>query len=445
MKKKLKSTLLLLLTALAALFVFAGCSIGEPSLEELRETHNLTAQITYYINHEEAEFTPNTAKEKNLYYKADTLPYEITEKTSPGVKCDNYTFDAWYHVKMQDGKPVTSGTYKDANGKEHFLYELGDKADFTKKIQDGEHWLLAARWTTASKVLVKVAHEDKDVTIPLNKTKVAQVFSTNTEALASLKDKDSVKVGDTLIAKSYSTAETVTEDDLSKILSLPVKDNEYTLVDYYEDEACTKLVQWPIKKQDEDVVIYAKAITGDWNILRRPNDVANMFSGMGSLAGERYYLTRDLDCSAVSITSLSDGFGCELQGNGFKISNLKLNESIMNKSDVASTFGDVEATARIENVTFENLTTKISTRDGVQNAYFVFTSLDAGAVIRNVSIQGQFIIVCPSGSFVNNFDDDKTACLFGGYANDAAYVTASNGEGFVVQGNAKDFVSVQQA
>ena len=82
MKKKLKSTLLIILMAIAALFVLVGCSLGD-SLKDIVQNNDLEAQVTYYVNNENAKFTPNTAKVKYMYYKAGAKVLNIGSSSSP--------------------------------------------------------------------------------------------------------------------------------------------------------------------------------------------------------------------------------------------------------------------------------------------------------------------------------------------------------------------------
>ena len=218
---------------------------------------------------------------------------------------------------------------------------------------------------------------------------------------------------------------------------LQFKDYGYTFVEYYLDKECTKIVEFPLKKQEDgDQVIYAKCIAGDWTIIRNADEVDDIFGYNSSRY--RYWLTRDLDCTDVSAVAPSS-YAAEIQGNGFTLSNLTINST---SGGTRSIFGNIAATAKIENLTIKNVTLSATKVLNKINAYFVFTSIDVGATITNVSIQGQFIITKPESISVENFgaNNDYSSCLFGGFNKDADY----NG-GFTVEGDPKDFIKQQTA
>ena len=429
MKKKVKGILLVVLTALATLFIFAGCSFGE-SLNDILTKNNLTAQVTYYVNAEGAEFTPNTAKQKDLYYQSGSTAINIGKVSNLGVKNEGFVFAGWYHVdKDSEGNLVTTGEYEDSQGEKHYLYKLAEEVDFSKKLQDGDHWYVAAKWTTAAKLRVELVFDDAETELPLDMDSY-----TNPQALDQdlLYGKESVKSGDVVIARSYDSNDEVLELDYD---ILQFKDYSYTFVEYYLDKECTEIVEFPLKKQEEgDQVIYAKCIAGDWTIVREADQVKDIFAY--NSARYHYWLTRDLDCTGITATA-ADNYSAEIQGNGFTLSNLTISST---SGDTRSMFGNIKASAKIENLAFENVTLTATKVLNSIYAYFVFASMENGATVTNVSIQGEFIITKDESFVVINLGTDYTSCLFGGFDKDADY----NG-GFTVVGDPSEFIKQQTA
>ena len=437
MKKKLKGVLLVLLTALAALFVFAGCSFGE-TLDDILTKNNLTARVTYYVNAEGAEFTPNTAKQKDLYYASGATAIDIGKVSNLGVKNDGFEFAGWYYVdKDSEGNLVTTGEYEDSEGEKHYLYALAEEVDFSKKLEEGDHWHVAARWTTASKLRVELLCDDVEAELPLDTDEYTDPAATDRELLYG---KETVKSGDVVIERGYDSNDEVMDLDFDV---LAFKDNAYTFVEYYLDKECTKIVDFPLKKQETDQVIYAKCIKGNWTVIRQAKSVGvtygadRMFTYTG--ASYRYWLTRDLDCTGISANAPTS-YAAEIQGNGFKLSNLTLNVA---SGETRSMFGEIKETAKIENLSLENVTLNATKILNNINAYFVFTSISNSATITNVSIQGTFIITKDESIKVMNLEGagaDYSKCLFGGFEKDADY----NG-GFTVVGDPKDYIQIQAA
>ena len=437
MKKKLKGVLLVLLTALAALFVFAGCSFGE-TLDDILTKNNLTARVTYYVNAEGAEFTPNTAKQKDLYYASGATAIDIGKVSNLGVKNDGFEFAGWYYVdKDSEGNLVTTGEYEDSEGEKHYLYALAEEVDFSKKLEEGDHWHVAARWTTASKLRVELLCDEVEAELPLDTDEYTDPAATDRELLYG---KETVKSGDVVIERGYDSNDEVMDLDFDV---LAFKDNAYTFVEYYLDKECTKIVEFPLKKQESDQVIYAKCIKGNWTVIRQAKSVGvtygadRMFTYTG--ASYRYWLTRDLDCTGVSVKAPLN-YEAEIQGNGFKLSNLTVT---LSDGVTRGMFGAIKDNAKIENISFVNLKVSITVTSDIDGAYFVFSSLSDKAVITDVNLKGEFVIVTDGKFKITNFGekgDNYTKCLYGGFEKDADY-----SGGFVVDGDPKDFIKKQAA
>ena len=326
--------------------------------------------------------------------------------------------------------PVPVETFKDDKGNvTHSTYTLTQEVDFEKSpMIEGEHRYYAAKWLTKTKVKVILAVDDQSAKVAIDKQQLKGDY------FSPVLEKDTVSHGDEIMSFSYDGA-TGTLPSISA--KFPVKDNAYTFIGYYADEACTKPVSWPIQEEETDVCIYAKYITGNWTIVNSTNGVKQMFNQMGN-AKARFYLTNDIDCSSLSgVIKPVRKVACELQGNGFALKDLNV---IRPNDDASKTsiFGEITSTAVLNNVRFENLTfeCKFSKAQDTENYYYLFNVLDKSAKITNVAISGKMMMYNDDRTdiLLSNLQEPRTNYLFGGYATDEAYFTESNGAGFSVIG-----------
>lgn len=418
MKKKQKGKLIVLFASIAAALMLGGCSFGE-SFEEVLAGKELDAQVTYYSNGGEFEGSSN---KKDMYYKSGLKALNIgVDSVTNGtaqISRKNYIFDGWYYAVLdEEGNPI----FEDEEKK---TYKLGDPVDFSKPLEQGDHWIIVAKWISESKVNVMLVC-DEGLTIP-------KEVEEGEEAV-------SYKNGDVVAMRPYDTADQVVNPGDGKA-PFRFDDDEYTFVDYYADAACTTPVQWPIKKQDADVTIYAKYLQGEWEVVRSVKDATNMFNNVK--AGKRYWLARNVDLSGkkVAAKTMFDG---EIQGNGFTISNLNVIKSKITGGSKVALFGDIQATAVIENLTLSNLTFTYSLQSSPVDIYFVFTSLAQGAKITNVKLSGQMEISKAETHIVGNLVSSYSNCLFGGYATDAEYLAATNNSGFTVEGDPETYIQIK--
>ena len=316
MRRKKKWGLAAALATISSLFIFAGCTVGE-SLEEIVEENELVAQVTYYANGGDFGVTVSDTSDrenvlltqkKELYYKDDSKIADLGNiKLSNGsidFKRQDYDFAGWYHV-------VT-----DANG--NIVYEenevdgitymkLGEKVDFSKTIDEGEHWYLCAAWTPRVKVKMKL---------------VCDTLSENETIKGKFGDKDAeLKNGDIVHEFSFSTKGKV--ESVSESWKPSFEAENGTYVAYYADQACTQEVQWPIvNTENTDVFIYAKYLEGAWTVLRTADDITGKLFGFAATQSEtKFYLYDDIDATGKTVTPL-DGFAATLEGNGHTISGL---------------------------------------------------------------------------------------------------------------------------
>lgn len=431
MKKKFKNILLILLVAMLALFTLAGCASYRKTKDELINAEGYVASVCYYANGGKI----NEDSVRELYYKAGTKALEIgvVNPTSGKLALTrmNYTFGGWYFVELDSaGAPVFMDEAKT-------MPKLtSEKADFSVALQDGDKWIVGAKWIANTKVYVKLVCEEGE-TLHVRET----ISGVTTE-------KDYVN-GDVVRVIDYES------DGIAKPPSalFTIPDKTHTFLAYYSDPECTQLKEGAWKKGDSDVTVYAKYVTGDWRIVKTTSDLRTMFNNRG--AGYRYWLFNDIDASSLQVTAVSYtasaiGFDCEIRGNGYKISNLKVNKSNIGNGECVSMFGAIGSNAKFTDVTFENLKVTYNANGSNVALYFVFSDIADGAQIDNVHISGTVTISKSKNTQIDNMVKDGVVvydhCLFGDGANenytDADYVAASGGTGFIVAGAAQDFVVI---
>lgn len=427
MKKKLKNKIIVFLLALMSLFILGGCSLGA-SLDDLKKTYKLTAQVTYFAN---GGVFNNSTTAKDMYYTADSkaLNIGVVNPTSGSVSITNSQgeFDGWYFVELdKDGNPV----FED---EEKGLYKLTDKkVDFTVALATGDHWIVGAKWIPLTNLKVKIV-VDTGLTVPFD----AKKKNSSIVLPAGVAEKTGFVNGDIIGEFEYNRNDRVSK----KTEPFTVADKSFTFVEYYLDEACTQLA-FPslnsyFEKQDEDDTIYAKYIEGDWTIVKDTMTAGSMLSNMTS---GRYWLISDIDMQNATVNIFTTG--CEIQGNGKKLSNLKIEREQgigAGDNNIYSLFGAVKASAKIENLTIENVTMTYNTV-GACEIYFVCNEIETGATITNVSIQGTLSIKNLTGGSVTNLASGFDHCLYGGFASDTEY-TKENG--FTVVGNPSEFITVE--
>ena len=429
MKKKLKNKIIVFLLALMSLFILGGCSLGS-SLNDVKKDYNLTAQVTYFAN---GGAFNNSKTQKDMYYTAGSkaLNIGVVNPTSGSVSITNSQgeFDGWYFVEVDaEGNPVLEDEEKG-------LYKLTDKkVDFTVALADGDHWIIGAKWKSLTNLKVKIV-VDTGLTVPFD----ADKKNSSIVLPVGVAEKTGFVNGDIIGEFEYNRNDRV----FKKNEPFTVADKSFTFVEYYLDEACTQLA-FPsatsyFEKQDENDTIYAKYIEGDWTIVKDGVVASTMFSAMAS---GRYWLIADIDMSAYPLGNIVLATGCEIQGNGKKLSNLKIERTsnIGGADNVYSLFGTVKASAKIENLTIENVKMTYRLR-GDCEVYFVCNEIETGATITNVSVQGTLLWEKKKSSGnITNFANGFDHCLYGGFASDSEY-TEENG--FTVVGNPSEFITVE--
>lgn len=429
MKKKVKSILLVLFSVVASLFLFAGCELGE-TLEEALASRNLTVSVTYYANG--GQFTSNSQDVCKLYYEADNLPLNIgaggsrEDYESGGaafsgpITAENavnrkyYEFLGWYHaqkdengaylkeeIKSDDGKTVKSVIY----------YATEELVDFKQTLPKGDY-VFVAKWREIPKFVVQLVCDTPDVEMSVK------------GICDEMKEKTSLKHGDTV--RTFRFDENGKTDSID-ISAAPFTADGYTLINYYYDEACTQPLSGTITRgeMNEDKTVYLRVATGVWTVVKNANDFNKVNWGK---ADARYWIANDINASSLASKVPPSTVACEVQGNGFTISGMTYKRAGIGKTDKVSLFGEIQATAKIENLTFADLKITYEIKivpnenDG-GSIYTVFTSLSESATITNVRLTGTMSI--SKASTAGDLDKSAIRC-FGGYATDEDY-TDENG------------------
>ena len=408
MKKRLKRGLNFALLAAASAMIFAGCSV-QMTKEEFLSQNGLTTEVTYYAN---GGFFDNDFEkmEKSVYYKDGSYAYEITEEGQHKIEYTDYELLGWYYAKLDaNNEPIL-----DEKGN----IEIGEAVPFDKPIAEWTTTHIVASWASLSKVKVKLVIGDEGDAVSDNeRIKILTEFG-------NTKEWKECQTGDEI--RDYSFVNGLVQS--ASRLSLEVEDQAYTFLEFYGNEECTESVNWPLRQPDKsegnaDVYIYAKYIKGNWKMLSVPNDVKDMYqSSATNDPTTRYYLKKDIDCSSLAAMATRMKFDCELKGNGFTISNLKLVKKSLSRDSSHSFLGTLGSHAKITDVTFENVHMQFQSMNNV-SVYLAFNEITEGAVLDNVTfktVKVSIDLASMTGAQLNN--DIENNWKFGGFEKDADYM-----------------------
>ncbi len=403
--KRLNLLIALITLFAAAMLAFAGCKVGGDTAQDILDNNEMTARVVYYAN--EGKFD-NEFRTRNIFFKADTPVINLKQEGHIGqgdpssvyVKNVGYILDGWYYVERDENdNPV----YVDENGEGGILHlhvfseeelekteipkdkdnnpltgfdnEAGElvfrsyeqiyakssgvKVDFSKRIGGTDSWYFVAGWLEDSRVEYVLA-SDVSVTIG-NKT---------------------YHKGDTIHRASFGNASTIS---LSSVANQPQAATDATYIQAFADENCTELVE-RVQKPDgrEHVKVYAQYVQGLWEIVKTPLDVTAMFANVASTSN--YYILNDIDCSANTFAPVSGSFNCTIEGNGHTLRNLNFSTTGISSSANVSMLGRLSSTAKISNITFENVNVNLETASGVivGGLYLVCGGIDEGAQLSGV-------------------------------------------------------------
>lgn len=437
MTKKIRLVLIAICTFIAGVCLLtAGCSLKQSLQEVLKDLNDAGAvvDVTYFAN--EGGFAGG-AKITNMRCKAGNKAAKIAEDESAfpsggiSVTYTKHRLVGWYKAAIdpETGYPLyDDGSYyefdydiKDYDSTKN-IQHTGELFDFNTKLEKGTHYYLVAEWEKVESVQVKLAGEVESINVTdLNGKEVT--YNKN-DLINDIKYEE-------------SNGEKVILSKPSEIIGT-VKNA--TFIEFYYKATCEKedIVTWPLYFSDhseEDFTIYAKYIEGIWTVVRDRNGVERMFTLTSS--SDRYYVFDNINCDTateaqtpnpleINLTNIgSISLGCEIQGNGFTVSGLKITASFSrNMMNSASFLGNILSSAKIRNIKFEveeeyDVNNNATAYGGI---YFAFTSIEAGAQIEDVEITGTMTVKHGATWNVKNLRDGaENNWKFGGYTNDSDY------------------------
>lgn len=341
--------------------LFAGCRVGTRSYQEYVEANNATIRVTYNANG--GTFETNKAV-KEIFYKENSRLADIGNVKVSGnniqIRKPGYTFAGWYSAEKDANGNVV---YEDeANG----IVRLGEKFDFSYRLKKDDRIYLYADWVPEVKINI---HLVCDEPITVSKTEDGET-NEYTYSKGDVITQFSFGSGDTLGIPAEDTA--------------PVASKNATFIRMYMDEDCKIPFSGTAVKPDQgNLSLYAHYIPGIWTLVKTASNVSSMFNSVAA-ATNKYYILEDIDMNGSFFGTFSR-FGCTIEGNGHTISNFGLERASLNTSStLVSGFGEILSTAKINNLTFKDVTVRLSTRDNtIINALYLFSHrVNSGAELN---------------------------------------------------------------
>lgn len=176
-----------------------------------------------------------------------------------------------------------------------------------------------------------------------------------------------------------------------------------TLDKIYFDEACTLPVTEAVKGSvdyesgttlTQSVKLYTTWLDGNWYKITKADQIYRI----NDLEGN-YMIASDLDFSktmwpASFATGAFKGSICSADGSVYKISNVSVVQNTGISVFTGGIFGKLDSSAKISNITFENVSYTLS--DGSKNPGATFGllagSVSSEALLDNVSVSGKLVI-----------------------------------------------------
>lgn len=331
--------------------------------------------VSIHYNPNGGAFENSDDKEPNkiIGYSAGSFPLNIgTQVLSSGnvgmKERSGYVFEGWFLPATDESGALL---YEDEEGK---IVKTGEAFDFTKRLEAGEDIYLYAKWSRDAQVQILLAGTD-----------------------VTDKEGQTHRVGDVLKELSFTNGE-VQKFTGDRLLSLTRK--SYTFAEYYEDEACTRPVSWPIAEADTDGTkpIYARFVEGDWIVV---SDATGAKSMLGSLAGNKQYLlVADIDLQGAVISDMGSVVSATVVGEGHTISNFTVVRKSV-RAENAALFGTIKAGAVIRDLNLSGVTLQLNL-PSTQDVYFIYTAREAGAEISSLQVQGRLEVSHPADALVMN-------------------------------------------
>lgn len=374
MKRKILIAMLSAVAVCSAAFA-AGCAVGQETYQQYLNRNNATARVTYNAN---GGMFETKQEVKDMYYSANSPVLNIGTDVMGADKIDESTSA---RVKMERAGYVFAGWFtpaRDAEG--NILYEddaktvvkLGEELQFPYRIQDKEEIVLYAKWVLDAMVEFRLVSE----------TPVTVQTTVKDENGEDKTEEKTVVSGEVLATRSFGTDTEIYIDDKS-----PVTAVGSTFLSFYEDEACTLPffgeVSKPVGEEAENLVLYAKFIEGDWEVVKTKSQVTAMFASPGR---KSYYIFNDIDCQNDTFATIAVT-NCKIEGNGHKLYNMNFSRSASNGDNFAI-FGRLSPSASIKNLTLENITLNYSVRSGATvRLYLIGNETEEGATFENFRIK----------------------------------------------------------
>ncbi len=338
MKRKLFTLLLIICSVTCLSLVLTGCSNCSPSQ---------AAHYDYLV----------------------TFNYNTDGLDTKGEKYDDQYLGVFEGGKiMQPVKPSNS-LYGSSDFKERQINRYEVMGWYTAKLdengnvvkgEDGRP-ILDRRWNFASDIVTC------DMTL-----------------YAYLEVKPSVSLvydGKVQKTSNYTKGSKVTQQ---RFLPVPPTWAGHTFYGYYKDEKLTEKFTFPFTVEEEDVTIYARFIDGEnWSIVNTAQEFVKAYH-----TSAKIYVDADLDFDGVDFDKTKLAFNGEINGNGHKISGIDVTIATeINNSGMMGFFGRLGATSYIRDLTFENMTVRISTVSKLPTQAALFAwRIDDGAKLEKVKV-----------------------------------------------------------
>jgi len=379
MKVKTRVKLLLLLIAVFAAALIAGCKIGEKTGDEFLKENDADGQVvTYYANDiNGGSFSTGGKTVRNWNYKAgDKVALDVEKIDKLKVENAGFTFGGWYYVQLDsEGNPMF-----EADGVTPIATDV--RAESPLAIKEDEHIYLCAIWTLDFRL--------------------EYILVTDDGASVEQEEGDPVQNGSIIYEQAFGN-----KTQIVVTSSMP-SSTSHTFLAIYEDQACTKLFSGSVQRPPVDAnpetdnpKVYAKYIKGEWTVVKTPNDATRMLNDLSN--GKKYYLFNDVDCKDRNVSLNSDDMNSVIEGNGHKISNISISGYVYNGEN-KSLFGKLTSSASIKDLTLENIVIAATVRpQSSVSVHLITTDAEDSAKIENLSINGASLtVLCDDSVTVSN-------------------------------------------